>query len=482
MGVGVMGRGALVVALAGCLLVDSAVMLLGDLRLGYHDNGRPAVQSERTLSESYCIASQLRCIRGRSRCSLRLRGGAVGPVGFDSDEVDDLPGARKDDAKDEVQLPSAIETPGHGRRQSQAVVDSFRAEGLRLPQDFLVEKPKKAAVQKTADMKTSKTNVDLTSLFGLDVKLAVKRAKREDKVLLVFVPDDSDEASTATSSLWSDEVVRAAATCECVPLCVLPGTTEASWLFQAHGQPASLPALYTISSKGGGLDTVHGDLEPEAVLAFIDVSLARVNLGDLTSRTLTELRRSREASREKKDAEKSVTDDAVEELDGLFDRVFESEMARRAREQREHRQSTSPKSADASSLLPDKDHPSVLRRRWTPMAEGGREEGRGGDVVHVPRDAATMESAVRGAANNSVVRVNRGEYAWYLSPLPSCRVSSRVCAVPSLWDCMGLRADGAGRRWDLEVCDARLETRTNRQTRHTELTNRDGDGLLETGA
>jgi hypothetical protein len=117
-------------------------------------------------------------------------------------------------------------------------------------------------------------------LFLTEVVLATKRAKKQDKLLLVYVP-----AEDAEHVVWADPVVQIAATCEVVALVVFADTRERLWLAKTHGDLSALPGLYLIASNGTLVRrlSVSGTLSAEHVLQQIDIALSTVNKGNLTA-------------------------------------------------------------------------------------------------------------------------------------------------------------------------------------------------------
>jgi hypothetical protein len=94
-------------------------------------------------------------------------------------------------------------------------------------------------------------------LLGESVKAGVRRAGKEGKLLVVWVPNDSS-ASRASGGLlsssqdplgWRDPRMDVVLRTEVVALCVPPDTAQSQWLYAAHGQPDTLPALFAISPK-----------------------------------------------------------------------------------------------------------------------------------------------------------------------------------------------------------------------------------------
>ena len=117
-------------------------------------------------------------------------------------------------------------------------------------------------------------------LFLTEAVLATKRAKKQDKLLLVYVP-----AEEAEHVVWADPVVQIAATCEVVALVVFADTRERLWLAKTHGDLSALPGLYLIASNGTLVRrlSVSGTLSAEHVLQQIDIALSTVNKGNLTA-------------------------------------------------------------------------------------------------------------------------------------------------------------------------------------------------------
>ena len=98
-------------------------------------------------------------------------------------------------------------------------------------------------------------------LLSDNVKSSVRRAAKQGKLLVVWVPDDRsavratgglqrDGADAGEGSGWQDPTLRVAMSTEVVGLCVLPDTRESDWLFQAFGAPPALPALYGVAPPG----------------------------------------------------------------------------------------------------------------------------------------------------------------------------------------------------------------------------------------
>ncbi|KAJ1491127.1 hypothetical protein T484DRAFT_1883318, partial [Baffinella frigidus] len=134
-------------------------------------------------------------------------------------------------------------------------------------------------------------------LLGESVKAGVRRAGKEGKLLVVWVPNDSSAARASGGLLcdtqgpagWRDPRMGVVLSAEVVALCVPPDTAQSQWLYEAHGQPDTLPALFAISPKGELLGMRSGGLDVRAVLQEVDLALAKMGGGAETARLLSGL-------------------------------------------------------------------------------------------------------------------------------------------------------------------------------------------------
>ena len=128
-------------------------------------------------------------------------------------------------------------------------------------------------------------------LFLTEARHAAKQAKQHGKLLLVYIPsEDGDETGGGAADVWSDPAVQIAASCEVVCLVVFADTSEHRWLQAAHGEAASLPALYAVSPSGTLVRRHTGPLTVDRVLTHIDLALGALHKGEATAAQIQQLR------------------------------------------------------------------------------------------------------------------------------------------------------------------------------------------------
>lgn len=158
-----------------------------------------------------------------------------------------------------IQAPLVPERPS----PTDAYERRSRTRGRGGQKDGILESRMKAPVppHDAVERVNSAETIFHGGLLSDNVKSSVRRAAKQGKLLVVWVPDDRsavratgglqrDGADAGEGSGWQDPTLRVAMSTEVVGLCVLPDTRESDWLFQAFGAPPALPALYGVAPPG----------------------------------------------------------------------------------------------------------------------------------------------------------------------------------------------------------------------------------------